>query len=246
MRRSVLAAALPAALIIGAILPVTVAAFPLTTCTMDLVSTDGSGAPIDTATGGAVDATQDDPFVVDWDGQVGYVGSTVQVIKDYTYGIAVFGVPTPLQGGDPNTDEDTEGEGAVGIAANSPFRVAGLYHVTGTYSGEGGTCTGSGWFLLRGDPIGTVPWIVGLVLAVLGGLGLVAGLRGRTLTAIVGGVLAGLGVDLLLISHAILPLAELTPLVVLLVGVVLGIVLGLLGRGRAGGDAGTTGASATA
>ncbi len=235
MRRSVLAAVLPAALILSVVVPASVGAFPLSTCTMELTSTDASGAPLDTAAGGADDATQADPFQVDWEGEVGYVGSTVQVIKDYTYHIEVFGVPTPLQGGDPNDDNDTEGDGSVSVAANSPFRAAGLYHVTGTYSGEGGDCTGSGWFLLRGDPVGTVPWIAGLVMAVLGALGLIAGLRGNTLTSIFGGILLGLGASVLLISHAILPLAENTPLIVLILAIGVGIVVGLLGRRGSGG-----------
>lgn len=240
MRRVLLAAILTVAPIL-VLVAAPVAAFPLTTCTMSLASTDGSGAPLDTAQGGAPDGTQADPFEVEWEGQVGYDGSTTVVIKDYTYGIAVFGIPTPLQGGGDNSAENTEGQGSVSVAANSPFRAAGLYHVTGKYSGAGGTCTGSGWFLLKGDPIGTVPWLLGVGLTILGALGLVAGARGHTLTSVAGGAVAAVGLDLLLVSHAVLPLAENTPLAVLIVGALVGLVIGLLGRrGRSTGapDAG--------
>jgi hypothetical protein len=234
--RRVLSAAIALAVPLLLAVAAPTAAFPLTTCTLSLASTDGSGASLDTAQGGAPDGTQADPFEVDWDGQVGYTGSTTAVIKDYTYGIAVFGIPTPLQGGGDNSAENTDGDGSVSVAANSPFRAAGLYFVSGEYTGAGGACKGSGWFLLKGDPIGTVPWLAGVGLTILGALGLVAGARGHTLTSIVGGALLGVGLDLLLISHAVLPLAENTPLAVIIITTVVGLIIGIAGRrGRGGG-----------
>ena len=229
MRRILINAVVLAALVLP-FLATPVAAFPLSTCSLALVSFDANGDPIDAVAGGAPDATQAEPFEVDFDGSVAYDGTTNVVIKDYTYQISVFGVPTPLQGGGSNSAENTEGDGEVSVGANSPFRAAGLYFVTGTYSGAGGTCTGSGWFWLNEDPVGTLPWIIGLVLVVLGGLGLLGGLRGMALLAILGGVLLGLGLDLLLISYAFLPLAELTPLIVLLAMLAIGIIDALLGR----------------
>ena len=234
MRRSILGAVLPAALLL-LLLPGTAQAFPLTTCSLDLLSNDGSGAGLDTASSGANDSTQDDPFEVDWEGSVVWDGTTNVVIKNYTYSISVFNVPTPLQGGGTNDDENTQGDGTVGVAANSPFRAAGLYFVSGTYNGEGGSCTGSGWFRLLGDPVGTVPWIAGVALVVIGLLGLVAGIRGSLIIALIGGVLLGAGADLLLISYGVLPLAEFTPLVVLVIGLVLGGAVGFVGsRGEKG------------
>lgn len=235
MRRSVLRAVLPAALLF-LLLPGSASAFPLTTCSLELVSQDASGASIDTASSGAPDATQADPFDVEWEGSVAYDGTTNVVIKNYHYSISVFNIPTPLQGGGTNDDENTDGDGTVSVAANSPFRAAGLYYVSGTYSGEGGSCAGSGWFRLLGDPVGTVPWIAGLVLAVLGVLGLVWALRGSLIGGILGGILLGLGADLLLISHAFLPLAENTPLIVLVAALAIGVGLALLGR-RGRGEA---------
>jgi hypothetical protein len=235
MPRLILAAALLAALL----LPVfagPAAAFPLSTCTLSLASTDADGAPLDTAQGGAPDSTVDDPFKVDWDGEVAYEGSTEVVIKNYTYHVEVFGVPTPLRGGDANDDENTDGSGTVSVGANAPFRVAGLYYVSGAYTGEGGSCSGSGWFQLLGSPIGTVPWIAGVAMAVLGALGIVAGFRGHLLTSLLGGLLLGVGSAVLLISHSVMPLAENTPLVAVIVGVILGFIAGIAGRRGRGGE----------
>jgi hypothetical protein len=222
-----------AVVLLTAVAPV--AAFQLTTCTLQLTSTDASGGPVDAAASGDQSGSQSAPFKVDWDGQVGYQGSTTDIIKDYAYKVSVFGVPTPLQGKGDNSAENTDGNGSVSVSANSPFRAAGLYYVTGEYTGTGGTCTGSGWFLLRGDPIGTVPWTGGVVLTILGALGLVAGVRGHTLTSLFGGVALGLGLVLLAISHAVLPFAENTPLLILVVSTALGLVIGVLGRRGRGG-----------
>lgn len=239
MRRSALRVALPALFLLFA-MPGSASAFPLSTCTLSIASTDASGGDLDTAQSGAADSTQSDPFKVDWDGEVGYDGSTEAVIKNYTYSVSVFGVPTPIRGGDTNDDENTDGSGSVGVAANAPFRVAGLYYVSGEYKGEGGSCVGSGWFQLQGSPVGTIPWIAGIVLVVLGALGLVAGARGHTITSVIGGIALGVGVDLLAISHSVLPLGENTPLAGVGIGAALGLIIGLLGR-RGKGETGGSG-----
>jgi hypothetical protein len=229
MRRT-LASAFILALLALPFLAAPAVAFPLSTCDLEIVSLDASGEPIDAAGGGANDSTQADPFEVDWDGSVAYIGTTNVVIKDYSYQISVFGIPTPLQGNGTNEDENTDGDGEVSVGANSPFRAAGLYFVSGTYSGEGGTCTGSGWFFLNGDPVGTLPWIIGLILVILGSLGLVGGLRGMVLLAVLGGLFLGVGLDLLLISYGFLPFGEITPLAVVSATIVLGILSALMGR----------------
>lgn len=234
MRRPVTIAALVAACLLP-VLATPAAAFPLTTCTLSIQSTDASGAALDTAQSGAPDSTVSDPFKVDWDGEVGYTGSTSVVIKDYSYHVEVFGVPTPIRGSDANDDENTDGDGSVRVGENSPFRVAGLYYVSGGYKGAGGECAGSGWFQLLGSPIGTVPWIGGIALTLIGALGLVAGGRGHLITSIAGGIVLGLGLDLLLISHSFMPLAENTPLVVLIGAVIVGTIVGILGRRGPGG-----------
>jgi hypothetical protein len=229
MRRSVAAAVLlTASLLLVAAAPV--AAFPLSLCQLSLTSTDASGATLDTAQSGANDATQADPFLVDWDGSVVYVGTTTNVIKNYRYQVSVLGIPTPIAGGDTNDDENVEGNGTVSVSANAPFRITGLFLVSGGYQGEGGTCNGSGWFKLTGDPTGTVPFLLGLVLVALGAVLEVRGLRGHKISAVIGGLLIGLGSAILLVIYSTLPLAEYTPLAALGLGLLLGIVIALIGR----------------
>jgi hypothetical protein len=229
MRRSVAAAVLlTASLLLVAAAPV--AAFPLSLCQLSLTSTDASGATHDTAQSGANDATQADPFLVDWDGSVVYVGTTTNVIKNYRYQVSVLGIPTPIAGGDTNDDENVEGNGTVSVSANAPFRITGLFLVSGGYQGEGGSCNGSGWFKLTGDPTGTVPFWLGLVLVALGAVLEVRGLRGHKISAVIGGLLIGLGSAILLVIYSTLPLAEYTPLAALGLGLLLGIVIALIGR----------------
>ena len=231
MRRSVAAAVLVTASLLIAAAPA--AAFPLTTCQLSLVSKDANGAAIDTAQSGAADGTQSDPVLVDWEGTVDYTGTTTSAIRNYNYQVYVLGIPTPLRGAGANDEGDLEGGGTVGVSANAPFRVTGLYKVTGTYEGEGGSCAGSGWFKLIGDPTGTVPFWLGLILLVLGILLEIRGLRGHPISAVVGGLLIGLGAAILLVIYSTLPFAEYTPLVAIALGLLLGILVAIVGRRRA-------------
>jgi hypothetical protein len=234
MRRSIAAAVLlTASLMLAATAPV--AAFPLSLCQLSITSKDASGTTIDTAASGANDSTQADPFLVDWSGTVDYSGTTTNVIKNYSYQIYVFGVPTPLRGAGPNSDEDVDGSGTVGVSANAPFRITGLFKVSGTYGGDGGSCAGDGWFKLTGDPTGTVLFWLGLIIVALGAVLLLRGLRRHALSAVLGGLLVGLGSAILLVTYSVLPFAEYTPWAVLVLGLLLGIVVALLGR-RGGGS----------
>ncbi|MDQ2966044.1 MAG: hypothetical protein M3R57_09380 [Chloroflexota bacterium] len=235
MRRSVAAAVLlTASLLLAATAPV--AAFPLSLCQLSLSSKDANGTTIDSAESGANDSTQADPFLVDWDGTVAYSGTTTNVIKDYTYQVYVFGAPTPIRGADTNSEQDVDGSGTVGVSANAPFRITGLFKVSGTYTGAGGSCAGDGWFKLIGDPTGTVLFWIGLIIVALGAALLLRGLRGHTLSAVLGGLLVGLGSALLLVIYSVLPFAEYTPWAVLGLGLLLGIIVAVLGR-RGGGSA---------
>lgn len=228
MRRAVLGTLLPALLMLA--MPASVAAFPLTGgCGLTLTSVDASGAPIGGAASGAADASQADPLQAAWDGEVAWSGTTDAAAPTYEYHVELFGVPTPFRGSGTNDEGDTEHEGTVSAAPGVP-RAAGLYYLSGGYSGEGVSCQGSGWLLIRGDPVGTLPWIIGVVLLLLGALGYVAGARGNVVTSVAGGVLFGLGATLLLISHAALPFGDGTPLVVIVTAIALGLLIGFLGR----------------
>ncbi len=176
MRRSVLGAVMPAALLL-LLLPGSVSAFPLTTCSLELLSRDAGGATIDTARSGAPDSTQADPFEVELEGSVVYDGTTMSSSRTYTYSISVFNARRRSRAVGPTTTRNRRRR-TVSVAANSPFRAAGLYYVSGTYNGEGGTCTGSGWFRLLGDPVGTVPWIAGARARDPGAARALGGVRG--------------------------------------------------------------------
>jgi hypothetical protein len=66
---------------------------------------------------------------------------------------------------------------------------------------------------------------------------LIAGARGHTITAILGGVLTGLGGSALLVLFSTLPLGSPTPIIALLAGLLLGIAVAILGRrGRGRSD----------
>jgi hypothetical protein len=233
MHRAFVRAALPAALLLWLLAPGTASAFPLTDCTLTLASVDKSGAPLGSATSGGDDSTTSNPFVVDWDGTVSYNGTTApQTIKDYSYQVSVFYIPTPLQGASDNGDGNQKGNGTVSVSANAPFRFTGLYYVSGSISGQGGSCTGSGWLKLAGDPIGTIPFFVGVALLVLGIVLAALAIGGSMIAGLFAGIVLGLAAGILLVIFSVVPLGAVTPLAVLAVGVVLSVVLMLVARSR--------------
>jgi hypothetical protein len=77
-------------------------------------------------------------------------------------------------GGSENAEGSRKAKGTVEVSDYLPFKVAGLYYVSGSLEGEGGTCAGNLWVKLTGSPIGTIPWIAGLGLAIVGVLGMLA------------------------------------------------------------------------
>jgi hypothetical protein len=142
-------------------------------CTLDLSSTDASGAALDGASGapgGGQGGTQDDPFIVDWDGTVSWTGSSgSQVFMDHSWQVSVFGIPTPLRGGDPNDGGDTTADGSTGVSENAPIELTGVFNVSGDINGaDGAHCDGSGWFKLNGNPLTTIPFWIAVVVAVAG------------------------------------------------------------------------------
>ena len=228
MRR--LSLLIPALLAIAILAPQSVQAFDLSGCRLTLTSKDASGGTVDAAQSGTADASQEDPLEAQWGGTVEYEGSTESTIHDYTYSFSIYGVPTPAGGSSPNDENRTEGDGAVSVGGASAFRVAGLYFISGRVSGEGGSCSGSAWVRILGDPTGTIPWFLGIALVILGALGLAAGTRGHVVSSILGGFGLGLGLDLLLISYASVPFGAQTPIIVLALITAIGVAIGLLGR----------------
>jgi hypothetical protein len=170
--RTLASRALPAA-VMALLLAQPAAAFELNGgCSLEIASLDAAGAPVDVASGpgAAGGGTQDDPFLIDWDGTVSWVGNSGdQVFNNHTWQTYVFLIPTPVRGGDPNDEDDTTGTGTAGVSANAPFRITGLYHVSGHIDGdEGAHCDGSGWFKLTGDAVGTIPFWLAVLIAVAG------------------------------------------------------------------------------
>jgi hypothetical protein len=211
------------------VIPSSVGAFPLTTCTLTVTSTDASGKTIATASGGADDATETNPLLVDWDGTVSWHGTSGDnAIKNNSWHVDVFMIPTPLRGGDANERGNKVGDGTTSVRANAPFQFTGLYYVSGEFRGDGGSCVGSGWLRLTGNPASTIPFWVAVVLALLGLVLLALGLRGSWGWAVLGGLLTGLGLAVVLAMLAVLPVGAWTPLAALGLFVVVGLAVAIL------------------
>jgi hypothetical protein len=217
------------AILIPLVLPASVGAFPLTTCTLSVTSTDASGKTIATATSGGNDSTETNPLLVDWDGTVSWHGTSGDnAIKNNSWHVDVFMIPTPLRGGDANDKANKVGEGTTSVRADAPFQFTGLYYVSGEFKGDGGSCVGSGWFKLTGNPVSTIPFWIAVVIALLGLILLALGLRGAWGWAVLGGLLTGLGLAAVLAMLAVLPIGAWTPLAALGLFVVVGLAIALL------------------
>jgi hypothetical protein len=215
----------------GAAEPPAGLAFPLSGCTLAVTSQDESGAPLDSAVSGETDARQATPLLARWDGPISWSGDTgAQVIRATSWHVDVFGLPTPLRGGDANDDGDTSGDDSTRVSETVPFRFTGLFHVTGQLRGEGGTCSGAGWVRVLGDPMSTLPFLVAFAMLLVGAVLLAVGARGHWLPAAAGGLLLGLGSMVMLVIYAVLPLGEATPIVITILGLVTGAAAGWFGR----------------
>ena len=206
-------------------------AFPLTTCTLTVESKDASGNVISTATHNGPGGTRDNPLIVDPNGTVTWTGSTGGSVKDGTYHVEIFGVPTPLQG--PINSSGSTASGSVNLGDILPFDLVGLIYVSGGVNVGGSPyCEGSGWISLRGDPVGTPGFVGGAGLALVGVATLLTSVKGRhPFRGAIGGLLGGAGLALLSGVTGVLPLDETTPLVEVISAVILGLVIGIIDFG---------------
>jgi hypothetical protein len=215
------------ALAVLLLVPSPATAFELPGCDLLLTSLAADGTLVDTASSGSMDATQDDPLLVAWDGTVEWqlvsAASARSTAGVDGWSVQVFGVPTLLGGSGDRVD--------TGVGGSAPFRMTGLFHVSGSARGGGATaCEGGGWLKVLGSPAGTVPFFVGLSVAVFGAVLAAAGARGRVLLGVAGGLLAAIGLALLGIIFGFLPLGAATPAVLLACGLGLGLAAGWWGR----------------
>ena len=205
-------------------------AFNLSNCDLHVTSTlAGGGASKADSGDGGHGASQANPFLVDPDGTVNWSGQANIAMASNSWHVDLLGVPV-LSGTGSSTSNPATGSGSVSIKSILPFPVAGLYYVSGAITGSGGTCQGDGWFKLTGNPVGTVPFILGLVLLVLGLLLMAWGWRGAAFASVIGGLLAGLGGATLLVIFSALVLGAMTPQVALLGGLAAGILEAILRR----------------
>jgi hypothetical protein len=115
------------------------------------------------------DATSNDPFEIDPAGSLSWTANSAGPIKNHTWAISteVGGIPVRLaQGGDPNDDGTVTSTGEESIpgliamleekgswpATVAPLlsELSGIYKVSGSISGEGGSCSGVAWVRLGG------------------------------------------------------------------------------------------------
>jgi hypothetical protein len=218
----------------------------LTGCSGTGTSFTSGGGSIETATAPSPRAVATHPFLVAYNGTVHYQGKSAAVITDHHWHVSVFHVPVK-SGGSRNLSHADTSSGIEKVKDYLPIKLTGLFYVSGDISGTGGSCAGSVWVKLTGSPIGSVLWIVGIVLAVIGLLMLDVGrpvyrrlgaarlFHRHPVLGFFGGLLLGAGLAAFVTSYAKAPYGVNTPWVILIGLTALGLLWGLLGprRGRA-------------
>jgi hypothetical protein len=135
-------------------------------------------------------------------------------------------------------DDGTEGTSwakTVDVEDYADYGV-GLYKVVGTSSGQGFSCTGAALVEVEGSPLSTIAGLAGIVMAIVGGLGVLwLGLRsGRSgIAPVFGailGALLGAGIAVLLQQFSIVYPTMIIALIALGGGAALGILSGLWGQ----------------
>lgn len=215
----------------------------LTGCSGTGTSLSSSGAPIQTATAPSGKASPTHPFRVAYNGTVHYQGKSAAVITNHHWHVSVFKIQV-RSGGSRNTQQTDTSSGIEKVKKYLPFRLTGLFYVSGKISGTGGSCSGAVWVQLTGKAIGSVLWDVGVVLGVIGLLLLAIGrpvyrrmgarrfFHRHPVTGVIGGIFGGLGLAALVDSYGKAPYGINTPLVIVAGLAVLGLVWGIFGPRR--------------
>lgn len=171
--------AIAAALALASALPATAAqAADASGCSGSVRSAMADGSALDSAEAPGAGATQDDPLVIDPQGTVAWQGATDTAITSGTWSVSVMGLSF-LNGTIDNPDGTTSGSGTVDLAA-APAPVQWVLQtkaripVSGTMTGSGATCTGSGYIAgLGSSPMSSPLFLAGAAFA---GIGLLMGL----------------------------------------------------------------------
>ncbi len=194
-------------------------------CTLTATSTSTTGEP-DTLMGPAT-SDPNNPFDVDRNGSVTWSG-TGPAITSGTYQLTVYGLP--IWSGDiDNPDGKTSADGVIQLADILPIDVVGVIEVGGSVSGTGGSCSGSAWIRINGDPVTSIPGLVGIGAGILGLVGVLSAIPGRhPFRGLLFGLVLGLGAGILAVVFGVVPVGALSPLVALAGGGVIGLVVGLL------------------
>lgn len=202
-------------------------------CTLNALSEDGAGGELDELEGPGV-ADPMNPFDIASDGRVGWTG-TGPAVTSGTYSVSIYGVPVPFLSGDVDNPEGrTEADGVIVIGDILPIDVVGTFEVSGSISGDGGSCSGSAWVRLDGEPLTSVPGLVGIGAAVVGLLGVLTSIKGaHPWRGLFAGLLLGVGAGILAIVFGVVPIGALTPLVLAFGGGIVGLLLGLAHIGGA-------------
>ena len=143
-------------------------------CRGAAVSVTKKGATVDRAVAnerGGVRGSRSDPFEVASNGKVRYEGGSPRVLHNHHWRARVYGV-TVESGGSKNGTNKPDTAGVTKVRDYLPFRVTGLFYVSGGIDGREGSCSGWLWVKVTGSPVGTWPWIGAIVVAI-GGLYLV-------------------------------------------------------------------------
>ena len=133
-----------------------------------------SGKPVDQALANAQGGTRGskgDPFKVSYSGTVKYQGRSPTIFHNHKWRVKVYGI-TVKSGGAKNGTNRPGTAGTAKVDDYLPFKVTGLFYVSGGINAREGSCGGHMWVKLTGSPVGTLPWIGGLVVGA-GGLALV-------------------------------------------------------------------------
>jgi len=195
-------------------------------CTVTATSTGTSGKVPDTLIGPGT-SDPNNPFDVDPKGSVSWVG-TGPAITSGTYQLTIYGFPV-WSGTIDNPDGKTSADGVLQLGEILPIDVVGLIEVGGSVSGTGGSCAGTAWIRIGGDPVTSIPGLVGLGAGILGLVGVLSAIPGRhPIRGLLFGLVLGVGGGILAVVFGIVPVGSLSPLVALGAGGVIGLVLGLL------------------